>query len=82
MELNLIEQVHEAVHGDWAYRFRSNEHGVLVRRVPKDRRLWNHGVLVQMFDHKANSFLPSNVCGSDVYFRYMDEALAVVKAQG
>lgn len=81
MELQLVEQVHEAVQGDWAYRFRSNEHGVLVRRVNKDHRIWNHGVLVQMFDQKANSFLPSNVCGSNVYFKHMDEALAVINAQ-
>lgn len=81
MELTLLEQVHQAAQGDWIYRFRANEQGVLVRRVHKDRVIWNHGVLVQMFDRKANSFLPSNVCGLDVYFRYMDEAIAVVKAQ-
>ena len=82
MKLILIEQLHEAVQGDWVYRIRTNEHGVMIRRTNKDRVLWSHGVLTQMFDRKANSFLPSNVCGSDVYFMYMDDALAVIKAQG
>jgi len=81
MELTLLEQVHQAVQGNWIYRFRANEHGVLVRRANKDRPIWNHGTLVQMFDRKANSFLPANVCGSDVYFMYMDDAIAVVEAQ-
>ena len=78
MELETVERVYHGEQGEWAYRFRENKHGVIVRRVNKDRQLWNHGVLVQMFDRAANSFLPSNVCGSDVYFASMQEALLTV----
>ena len=78
MKLQVVEQIFEGVQGQWAYRFRQNKHGIVVRRVDKDRQLWSHGVLVQMFDRAANSFLPSNVCGSEVYFANMDEALLTV----
>lgn len=81
MELVVVEQVFETTQGDWVYRFRSNERGVMVRRVSKDNQLWSHGVLTQMFDQETNSFLPSHVCGFDVYFEHIDQAKAVVKAQ-
>ena len=81
MELQLIEQTLEAEQGNWVYRFHTSERGVLVRRVDKDNRLWSHGVRVHMFDRAQNSFRIANRCGTDVYFQYLDEAVAVVKAQ-
>lgn len=82
MELQIVECVREGEQGDWAYRFRENQHGVIIRRVPKDRLWWNHGVLVQMFDKDADAFLPSNVCGSNVYFSNLADARQVAELRG
>lgn len=81
LTLKVVEQVLEGDCGEWAYRFIVKKDGVLVRRVNKDKRLWNHGVLVQMFDAKAGTFLPSNVCGSAVYFADLAEALRIVEKE-
>jgi hypothetical protein len=82
MELQIVERVLEGEQGDWAYRFRETKHGVLVRRVAKDHRLWSHGVLVQMFDKDADAFLPSNVCGSNVYLGSLADARQVAELRG
>ncbi len=82
MELQTVERVLEGEQGDWAYRFRESKHGVTIRRVSKDRLLWNHGVLVQMFDKDADAFLPSNVCGSNVYFGSLADARQVAELRG
>jgi hypothetical protein len=79
MELQLIEQTLEAEQGNWVYRFHTSTRGVLVRRVAKDDR--SHGTRVQMFDRAQNSFRIAILCGTDVWFQYLDEAVAVVKAQ-
>ena len=81
MELQTVERVLEGEQGDWAYRFRETKHGVVVRRVARDNRLWSHGVLVQMFDQTAGTFLPSNICGSAVYFDTLDQALKTVNKE-
>jgi hypothetical protein len=84
MELKIVEQVYEGVHGDWVYRFICGHRGVLIRRVPNEDKihLWNHGVISQMFDSATQTFRPSNVCGLAVYFNNLEEAQDIVKKLG
>ncbi len=84
MELKIVEQIYEGVHGDWVYRFICSQRGVLIHRVPnKDKvHLWNHGVISQMFDSATETFRPSNVCGLAVYFNSLKEAQDIVTKKG
>lgn len=91
MDLKIVEQTWETVKGQWIYRIREVKDAewraarfpaTMISRVPVDRPLWNHGVIRQMFDHSQGKFVPANMISRSVYFKTVEEAVAVIEQHG
>lgn len=77
VELVPIAATFEHRQDEWHYRFNVRKDGeTVVFRAPADNPLWGHGVLKQVFDRSAGSFVPSIRGSLSVSFKSLEEAVA------
>ena len=79
MELTVIEEVFETVQGEWIYRLRQFSQGVTVSRVPIKSPLWNHGIIMQLYDRDAGKFVPSTLVSKEAMFDTLEQAQSTIE---
>lgn len=79
IDMKVIEQTLEFDGGEWIYRLRETNRGVMVSRVPEDSQLWSHGIIKQIYNLTLEKFVPaSNSVPDNVWFNTLAEAQEVV----
>jgi len=80
MELTVIEEVFETVQGEWIYRLRQFSRGVTISRVPIKSPLWNHGIIMQLYDRDAGKFVPTTLLESaEMVFDTLGKAISTIE---
>jgi hypothetical protein len=79
MELTVIEEVFETVQGEWIYRLRQFSRGVTISRVPIKSPLWNHGIIMQLYDRDARKFVPSTLVSKEAMFDTLEQAQSIIE---
>lgn len=82
MELKVVAQTLECERGSWFYRMFQSSNGVTISRVPKDRVLWSHQTVKQMYDTVEDSFVPSISCGRETCtVGSIEDAVRIIESQ-
>ncbi len=77
-EMVAVNAIFEVQRPDWHYRFNVRADGrTVVYRTPSESPLWGHGVIKQVFDRSAGSFVPGVRASLSVAFDSLDEAVGV-----
>jgi hypothetical protein len=79
MELTVVEQVFETVQGEWIYRLRQFSRGVTISRVPISNPLWNHSIIVQLYDRNFEKFVPSTLVSKEAMFDTLEQAQSIIE---
>jgi len=79
MDLIEVERVFKTVQGEWIYRLRRCGEGVTMSRVPISNPLWNHGIIMQLYDRDSEKFVPATLVSKEAMFDTLEQAQSIIE---
>jgi len=77
--MKIISTTYELCHGAYIYRLIEDNIGVIIKRVPADNAVWNHGIICQILN-ESGTF--KHACGSDTVQKVSNLKDAIVLIKG